>query len=195
MDVVTINVLSGRQLPEALENLQNRLPLLEQRRVEIQPQLEALPQDTPLTNDQKSLVSKAINLAREISLVTGETLTMAYVSAADLALDRLKEGFAGQAYTVSPQLILSLTQTQGEQVRIQLDLRKNDVRVIPAPGQVTKIRNQAVVELPVSQQEIDRSYVSTARILFSSSGSRTSISKNTPVRNVVENARFEKSSW
>jgi len=157
LDIITINVLPGLQSAEAINSLLTRLPLLQERQIVLQPQLEGLPASGPFTNEQLELIGQAVGLARDVSLVTTETLTMFYASASDIALSQLEESYMAQAHYVSPRLIFGLTQTQEEQLTIKLDLRKNDVQVIPSPGQVTKILAEQVAGLPLDK-EIDLSF-------------------------------------
>jgi hypothetical protein len=64
---------------------------------------------------------------------------MAFAGASDRILSQLELGYLSEAQYVSPRLILALTEGRGQEFKIKLDIRKNDVQVVPTPGQVADI--------------------------------------------------------
>jgi large repetitive protein len=145
-NVVTINALPGLQSDLVFPIQQERLTSLTQKLSEIQPLLNALPESGELTTEEQALMGRAFILLRNILIVTGETLTLTHAAASDVMLNQLEQGFMTKAHYVSPRLILALTLVEGGTGSIKLDLRKNDIRVMPVPGQVSKIKDVGIVE-------------------------------------------------
>jgi hypothetical protein len=139
LDLVTINVLSGLQAPVAIVNQRDRLAPVQSELAALLPLLTALPSTGPLTTEQHDLLAKALDLSRRSTIINVETVVMAFAGASDRILSQLELGYLSKAQYVSPRLILALTEGRGEEFKIKLDIRKNDVQVIPAQGQVADI--------------------------------------------------------
>lgn len=80
-----------------------------------------------------------LELTRQSTIINAETAAMAFAGASDRILNQLELGYRSKAHYVSPRLILALTEGRGQDFKIKLDIRKNDVRAIPALGQVASI--------------------------------------------------------
>jgi hypothetical protein len=80
-----------------------------------------------------------LELTRQSTIINAETIVMAFAGASDRILSQLELGYRSEAPYVSPRLILALAEGRGQEFKIKLDIRKNDVRVIPAQGQVANI--------------------------------------------------------
>ncbi len=139
LDIVTINALPGLQAPSAVVNQRDRLTPVQSGLTAILPLLSTLPSTGPFTTSQLELLAKAIDLARRSTIINAETLVMAFAGASDRILSQLELGYRSEAQYVSPRLILALTEGKGQEFKIKLDIRKNEVRVIPAQGQVASI--------------------------------------------------------
>lgn len=139
MDLVTINVLPGLQSLDVIADQKDRVESLQTQLSEIKPLIDSIPPSGPQTGEQCTALSKAINLTRETLVLNGEILTMAFAGASDVALHQLEQGYLTKGYYISPRLLLTLTKREGDNFSVKLDLRKNDLRAVPAPGQVAGI--------------------------------------------------------
>ena len=135
-DVLTINALPGLQSQEQLIPLNARVSALQGKLNLLQPQIQSLPPSGPYTDEQKALIVEAQSLARQLNISTNETATIAFAAASDVALQQLEKGYLTEGYYNSPRLILAQTKKEGDTVQVSLDIRKNDLRAVPAPGQV-----------------------------------------------------------
>ncbi len=139
LDLITVNVLPGLQLPEAIGPQRDRAMQLENALNALQPELNAIPSSGPQTDAQRVLVAQAATLTQEIALVTTETTGMAFTAASDRFLKQLQQGYLTKAYYDSPRLTLALTRKEGNALKVMLDLQKNNLRAVPFPGQVANI--------------------------------------------------------
>ncbi len=142
-EAVVINVRPGLQSSEALASyLTRRLAPFEQKALELQPLLEELPEEGPLTDEQKSFLSIWNQILGNNAKILGELLAIKFAIESDIGIGALEKGFKSQAHYISPRLTLLHVKRGKETTFIRMDLRKNDIRVVPSPGQVTVISNK-----------------------------------------------------
>ena len=138
-DMVTINALSGLQSLAAIGTQEERLTPPQERLNDLQPVIATFPPEGPLTQEQQTLFDEAVNTAREVTLVTAETIATAFAGASDESLAQLEKGYLTKGYYVSPRLILVLTRGEGEDLSAKIDLQKNNLRAVPFPGQIPNV--------------------------------------------------------
>lgn len=136
LDIVTANILPGLAKASAIIPQQERMAKVQQELDGLLPQLNAIPATGPVTEQQRTLQAKAMRLSSQIAVVVNETLGMTFSIASDESLRRLSKGYRVKGYYDSPRIILSLSARDGNSVKSMLDLRKNDLRAVPFPGQV-----------------------------------------------------------
>lgn len=139
MDLVTVNVLPGLQSLDAIANQKDKVESFQTQLDAIKPQVDAIPASGPQSPQQQAVLSEALNLTRETLVSNAEILTMAFAGAADVALGQLEQGYLTQGYYTSPRLLIALTKREADTLSVKLDLRKNDLRAVPEPGQVSGI--------------------------------------------------------
>lgn len=162
LDLVTANVLPGLQEPAALANQQSRLAPVQTELNTLLPLVDAIPSDGPLTTEQQQILARALDLARRSTVINAEALVMAFAGASDRLLRQLELGYLSEAQYVSPRLILALTKARGQEFEIKLDIRKNDVRVIPAPGQTAAISFDFEVARGILESVVEEEILSHA---------------------------------
>lgn len=136
LEIVTINVLPGLQDLTAIGKQKQRLTPSQERLNELSPLIATFPPEGPLTREQEALFSEALSKAREVAIITAETVATAFAGASDEALTQIERGYLTKGYYVSPRLILALTSREGKTLTAKLDLRKNNIKTVPFPGQV-----------------------------------------------------------
>ena len=136
MDLVTINVLPGLQSADSLKMQGPRIETLQSELEEIRPLVAEIPPSGPRSEEERFLLGRARELIRRISMVTTETITMAFAEASDRVLAQLEMGYVTKAYYTSPRLLLASTRSDDDLFNVRIDLRKNGLRSVPAPGQV-----------------------------------------------------------
>lgn len=139
LDLVTINVLPGLQSLEAITKLQDRASSLQSEFDQIKPLIEAIPSSGPQNQEQLSLFDKALSINRQIAITGTQATTMVFAGASDEFLTSLEKGYLTKAYYVSPRLLMSITKKEGDNLVLKIDLRKNDLRTAPLPGQVASM--------------------------------------------------------
>ena len=139
LDLVVINVLPGLQSPDAIVRQQDRLAPVKAELDVLQPLIDAIPDSGPLTSEEEALLGTGVERMREAAIVGAEAIAMTYAIASDTALGQLERGYLTKAYYASPRLILVLAERNANSFTLKLDIRKNDVKVSPHPGQVVSI--------------------------------------------------------
>ena len=126
--------MPGFQSQDKLIPLNDRVTALQAKLDALQPQVQALPPSGPYSDEQKALIVETQSLARQLNISTNETTTIVFAAASDVALQQLEKGYLTEGYYNSPRLILAQTKKDGDAVQVSLDIRKNDLRAVPAPG-------------------------------------------------------------
>lgn len=146
-DLTSINVSTGAQLPGLVLR---RKTLLEAVRAEtelLQPQIEAIADldPTTFTPEQQSLVDQSAFLSQNAFRLTSSFLVERFHELSDLSSHSSENAYAAKVYPAEPRLTVArhfvsteLGATPGTlqfEVHTNLDLRKNDVRIVLRPGQ------------------------------------------------------------
>ena len=136
LDLATINVISSRQEPLSFATQLTRLQTAKDKLDALQTRLDAIPKSGPVTDEQRADQSLGARLAANLAIVSSENNSMVFGLAADRLEQQLELGYLSQIYTDSPRLILTQIRKDGNSVQAGMDLRKNTVRAISAPGQL-----------------------------------------------------------
>jgi large repetitive protein len=139
LDLVTIQVLPGLQSLEAIVHQQENTSYLLEEWESLEPIIETIPSSGSLTEVQRSLLKKSMDLAREATIASSQTVNMSFAGAADQFLSQLQTGYLTKAYYSSPRIYMTISWKEGETQRLKFDLRKNDLRTLPLPGQVANM--------------------------------------------------------
>ena len=142
MDLATIGVVPGLQSLEFFDEQLARLQALQAQLAILEPQVAALPTSPPLTPAQNNVLQKSIHFNRLAAIATNELAVTAFAGASDRSLRQLEQTYLTRAYYTSPRLTLALSRIEGNAFDIRLDIRKNDLRAIAAPGQRVKAQAQ-----------------------------------------------------
>lgn len=139
LDLVTITVLPGLLSPFAVQPQLDRAIAKRDELTALQPLLADIPASGPQTDTQRTVLAQAVAVEKELALTLNETNGSMFALAADRLLGQLQKGYLTKAYYASPRLVLSQMKRNGSALRAVLDLRKNDVRTLPFPGQATNV--------------------------------------------------------
>ncbi len=135
----TVLVAPGGVVSDSLASQAERIAPIEDELGPLVDVVEEIAQQSTLTPEDEAVLARANELMTYMAILTGETLTLSHAIASDFLLGEMREGYLSAVYYDRPRLLIGQTDDDGENVRVMLDLRANDVRVVPYPGQNARV--------------------------------------------------------
>ncbi|MEO7255797.1 MAG: transglutaminase domain-containing protein [Casimicrobium sp.] len=134
LDLMTISVSPARQALDDFVTRKARLDSIQSQLTALSAQVSALPAPGLRDATQQATVRGAINASR-YALIAGNELALAsLLGAADKQADDHALRTLVKAYIASPKITLAQSRLLTDSIVTSLDIRKNDLRVIPLPG-------------------------------------------------------------
>lgn len=133
-DVVSVTVTAARENRTAIGDAVRRLEESASAFAPLAAQLELIGGVRGLTPAEQALVAAAAPLGRDVARHVTRAVTRSFVFFSDVMDAQLGQGLASRIYYDSPRVIVSSARA-GSQPSIDLDLRINEARPVPAPGQ------------------------------------------------------------
>ena len=134
LDLMTIQASPSVQPIDAFAARQTRLTALRAQLSPLVAQVNALPDPSQQTPDQIALRTTANNLNRDVTIATLELMTSAYAGYADHSVQDIGATFIVKPWIASPRLTIAHANVDNAGFHLNLDIRKNDLRVYPLPG-------------------------------------------------------------
>ena len=134
LDLMTIQASPSLQPVDAFSVRQSRLSALRAQLAPLVAQVNALPNPSQQTPDQIALRTKANNLNRDTTIATLELMTAAYSGYADHSVGDIGATYLVKPWIISPRLTIAHANVDNAGFHLNLDIRKNDLRVYPLPG-------------------------------------------------------------
>jgi len=138
-DTATILIAPGIISPEAIAPQSERIIPISDELGALVSQVEALAENEIFTEDQQLLLARANELMSYSAILTGEATTLSHAIVSDTFLQELSDIYVSAVYYDTPRILIAETSVDDEELRVMLDLRANDVQVVPSPGQNNEV--------------------------------------------------------
>ena len=134
LDLMTIQASPSLQPLDAFAARQTRLTQLRAQLAPLVVQVNALPPPQQQTIDQIALRTIANNLNRDVTIATLELMTSAYAGYADRSVIDIGATYLVKPWITTPRLTIAHANVDNAGFHLNLDIRKNDLRVYSLPG-------------------------------------------------------------
>ena len=134
LDVMTVAISPSRQALDDFTARKTRLQGLQSALAALAPAVAALPPVNLRDASQNATARTAIDLNRYALIATNEMAAASFLGAADRTLDEHSLRTLTRAYVASPRITIAQSRVKSNALALSLDIRKNDLRVIPLPG-------------------------------------------------------------
>ncbi len=134
LDVMTIAVSPSRQAQDDFAARKSRLQTLQATLATLQPLVAALPPVGLRDAAQNAIARNAINSNRYALIAANEIALASLLGAADRGVDEHSLRTLTRAYIASPRITIAQSRVKTGALALSLDIRKNDLRVLPLPG-------------------------------------------------------------
>jgi large repetitive protein len=134
LDLLTIQASPSQQPLDAFATRQTRLTALRSQLAPLVSQVNALPPPSQQTPDQVALRTQANNLNRDTTIALLELMTSAYAGYADHSVQDIGATFLVKAWIAAPRLTIAHSSVDNAGFHLNLDIRRNDLRVWPLTG-------------------------------------------------------------
>ena len=134
LDVLTFALSPSRQPLDDFAARRSRLQSLQSQLAGLQPLVAALPPVALRDAAQNALARNAINLNRYALIASNEIAVASFLGAADRVVDEHALRTLTRAYITSPRITIAQSRVKASALALSLDIRKNDLRVLPLPG-------------------------------------------------------------
>lgn len=134
LDVMTIALSPSRQALDDFSARKTRLQALQTQLATLQPLVTALPPVGMRDAAQNALARNAVNSNRYALIAANEMALASFLGAADRGTDEHSLRTLTRAYITSPRITIAQSRVKATTLALSLDIRKNDLRVLPLPG-------------------------------------------------------------
>ncbi len=134
LDVMTLAISPSRQALDDFSVRKTRLQALQAQVALLQPLVQALPPPGLRDATQEAVARDSVIAARYALIANNELALASLLGAADQQIDEQSLRTLVKAYVVSPRITIALSRFKNDALGLSLDLRKNDLRVLPLPG-------------------------------------------------------------
>ena len=134
LDLLTIQASPSQQPIDAFAARQSRLTALRSELAPLVAQVNALPPPGQQTPTQVALRQHANELDRGTTIALLELMTAAYAGYADSSVRDIGASYLVKPWIASPRLTIAHSNVDNAGFHLNLDIRKNDLRVYPLPG-------------------------------------------------------------
>jgi hypothetical protein len=134
LDSMTISISPSRQALDDFPARKARLQALQAQLAALLPQVQALPPPALRDPSQQAIASNAI-ISNRYAMIAAQELALAtFLGAADRQADDHSLRTLVKAYVASPRVTIAQARLKTGSYALSLDIRKNDLRVLPLPG-------------------------------------------------------------
>lgn len=134
LDSMTISISPSRQALDDFPARKARLHALQTQLAALVPQVQALPPPALRDASQRAIASNAIVTNRYAMIAAQEMALATFLGAADRQVDDHSVRTLVKAYLASPRVTIAQSKLKAAAFAMSLDIRKNDLRVLPLPG-------------------------------------------------------------
>jgi len=134
LDVMTLAISPSRQALDDFAARKTRLQTLQAQIALLQPLVQALPPPGQRDATQEAVARDSVLAARYSLIANNELALASFLGAADQQIDEQSLRSLVKAYIASPRITIAMSRFKNEALALSLDLRKNDLRVLPLPG-------------------------------------------------------------
>ncbi|WP_395707308.1 transglutaminase domain-containing protein [Casimicrobium huifangae] len=134
LDVMTVTISPSRQALDDFTARKTRLQNLQSALAALAPAVAVLPPVNLRDASQNATARTAIDLNRYALIATNEMAAASFLGAADRTLDEHSLRTLTRAYIASPRITIAQSRVKTNALALSLDIRKNDLRVLPLPG-------------------------------------------------------------
>jgi hypothetical protein len=134
LDLMTISIAPSRQALDDFSARKSRLQTLQAQLAILTPLVQGLPPPGLRDASQEAIARDGVNTSRFAMIASHEIALASFLGAADRQVDEQSLRTLVKAYIVSPRVTIAQTRLKNDALVTSMDIRKNDLRVMPLPG-------------------------------------------------------------